>query len=338
LNLLRSCLYSNKKNMRISLFFFSLLLAPCLLFSKGSESRRPYYETVSDLYHPSIKDGYFQVTGVIKNGNTENPIPDAIVTNVGMTNQSTTNEVGFFNLLLPLKDSVVYCYAMNHNEVQIKGPFKNKHNIQVRVYLTEQMAVAYKPLIYLYDAPEAVTLNLKPKGKFTFTYPVSTDGNWIIKTNADGSLTNLSDGKTYPYIFWEGEINALKIEERDHQVSGYLVKTDTCISFLENTLSAYGLNEKETTDFITFWGPKLIEKPYALVQFITAESYENNIAELSINQQPETLLRLYMYLVPLEKDVIPYKLTTPEIAPLNRSGFTVIEWGGSILNAEKNLN
>jgi hypothetical protein len=314
-----------------SLLFSVSLLFIAISFSKSIDFGATNYEIVSDHYQESIEDGYFLIRGVVKDNRTLNPIIGATATTVTMSPQSFTDIGGVFNLKVPLKDSVIYCYASGYSEVQIQGPFKNRHIIQVRIFLMEQQNVVFKPVIYAYNCDQDIQLSLKPKGHFTFTYPQTADGSWSVKTNADGTLTNELDAKKYPYLFWEAEQTGLKIIAEQNQADGYLIQTDTCISFLENTLTAYGLNEKEATDFITFWGPKMIEKPYALIQFLPTETYASNIAELTITPQPETLLRLYMYLMPLDKKELPFELISPEIESVNRKGFTIIEWGGSIL-------
>jgi hypothetical protein len=63
---------------------------------------------------------------------------------------------------------------------------------------------------------------------------------------------------------------------------------------------------------------------YNLIAF-QGDVYTNS-AKLNITPAPDSLLRIFMTYVPLEEavDIQPQQLTTYE-----RTGFTVVEWGGS---------
>ncbi|MBQ2926398.1 MAG: hypothetical protein IJE03_06190 [Ruminiclostridium sp.] len=66
------------------------------------------------------------------------------------------------------------------------------------------------------------------------------------------------------------------------------------------------------------------ENPYNLIAFQT-EAYTDT-AVLTIEPQPDTLLRVFMAWQPLDGpvDIEPQTLTAPA-----RIGFTVVEWGGT---------
>lgn len=307
---------------------------------RGVMTRAPY-EIISDEYNAAVPDGYFALIGHVYDAGTGNPVVDAGITNYveNQSRLSTTNSdsSGYFKMIFPITDSLIYCYKLDLNEVVIKGPFKNRHVVKVKIYLQVQYDVVFKPVIYAYNASGSASLTLKPAGKFTFTYPKS-EGNWEIKTNTDGTLTDLSSGKNYPYIFWEGISEKLEFRTSENKLEGFLIKTDTCIQFLENTLAEYGLNERESTDFITFWGPRISQKDFALIQFLSTEQYGEAVAELSVEPSPDALLRLYMYFMPLDFSDVNVELIEPEIKPFQRSGFTVVEWGGSVLQENQIIN
>ena len=64
-----------------------------------------------------------------------------------------------------------------------------------------------KPVIYLYPTEEVeVTVKLDLKGTLNFIYPDfdPTSGAWHVRAQPDGKLTNIADGKEYPYLFWDG--------------------------------------------------------------------------------------------------------------------------------------
>ena len=97
-----------------------------------------------------------------------------------------------------------------------------------------------------------------------------------------------------------------------------------------------GLNDDEKTDFITFWAPIMTQSEQGFVQFIFNKDYDQ-IADLSITPAPKAIFRVYMLWTPIEKMVE----LTPEpqtIESIDRTGFYVLEWGGSALPAIKKLN
>jgi hypothetical protein len=54
-------------------------------------------------------------------------------------------------------------------------------------------------------------------------------------------------------------------------------------------------------------------------------------ADLSISPKPDHVYRIYILTQPLSIDS-PFEFEAQEIVPIDRTGFTVIEWGGSNLD------
>lgn len=190
--------------------------------------------------------------------------------------------------------------------------------------LIDQPITVCKPVIYLYpekDQPVAVTLT--PKGRFTFTYP-PTNGSWKGTAHPDGSISIA--GKRYPYLFWEGED---KVSQLADYTTGFVVKRDEVVVFLEEKLSEMNLNDKEKTDFITFWGPRMVAAKQGFVQFVFNKAYDD-IATLDIQPAPKEIFRVYMLWTPLDKDT--HLHPDPQVMEkVTREGFYAIEWGGSEL-------
>ncbi|MBO7450784.1 MAG: hypothetical protein J6U54_10480 [Clostridiales bacterium] len=72
------------------------------------------------------------------------------------------------------------------------------------------------------------------------------------------------------------------------------------------------------------------DNPYNLISFPT-EEYEE-IAKLNVVPAPDTIIRVYMVFKPLEDNIEiseDNKLQMPK--GVERNGFTVVEWGGSIV-------
>ena len=178
-----------------------------------------------------------------------------------------------------------------------------------------------KPVIYLY--PEN-TMDIKVKLKFknnklTCVYPKfnENDYTWKIKASPDGTIS-IQD-KNYPYLFWESESYT-----KQDLTNGFIVKADDAEIFLEEKLKKLGLNEKETCDFITFWLPLLLRNKISLCSF-QSEKFNEDFP-LDVNPKPKTMIRVFLSIKKLEKEI---EVEEQEIKEIKREGFTVVEWGGS---------
>ena len=174
-----------------------------------------------------------------------------------------------------------------------------------------------KPVIYLYPEEETeVSVKLAYEGKLTCTYP-AYDGGWKVTAKPDGTLTD-AKGQIYNYLYWEGESDAPCDLSKGFCVAG----ADTA-AFLEDALEKLGLNRREANEFIVYWLPLMEGNAYNLISFDTA-AYEAS-AKLEIEPAPDTLIRVFMtwQASGAYVEMEPMELTAPE-----RTGFTVIEWGG----------
>ena len=178
-----------------------------------------------------------------------------------------------------------------------------------------------KPVLYLYPEEEtAVHVQLTYSGKLTHTYPAYEDG-WRVTAAPDGTLTDAAC-RQYYFLFWEGSTDA------DYDFSlGFCVAGRDTAAFLEEALAALGLTDKEANEFIVYWLPRMEGNAYNLIAFQT-DAYTET-AQLRIDPAPDTVLRVFMAWQPLAKpvDIAPQTLTAPD-----RTGFTVVEWGGCEVN------
>jgi len=195
------------------------------------------------------------------------------------------------------------------------------------------MEVVDKPVIYVYsEEPTACRLKINPHSEFTFTYPKHDEG-WSFTTTKEGQLK--TEKGHYPYLFWEGKTSELTFQKLENKAESYQlnnafqVNTDSTISFLEHQLTALGLNNREKTDFITFWGPKMIQHQYALIQFLVDDEYESVIANMEMEPVPESSLRVFMLFASMDHYSDSIETTPPAFNPLERKGLTIVEWGGS---------
>jgi hypothetical protein len=182
-----------------------------------------------------------------------------------------------------------------------------------------------KPIIYLYPEKEIVVdVKLDLKGELTHTYPKYNDG-WKVKASPEGTLVDAS-GKEYYALYWEGN-NERKFNLKE----GFVVPGEKTAEFLEASLDTLGLNRREANEFIVFWLPILERNPFNLIHFST-DQYEE-IAKLKVSPQPETMIRVMMVYKPL---AAPIEIPLQDLSALKkeRKGFTVVEWGGSLLKSK----
>ena len=176
----------------------------------------------------------------------------------------------------------------------------------------------YKPVIYLYPEKETqVSVNLTLDGRLTCTYPKYGKG-WEVTAFPDGTLID-NKGKTYNYLYWEGETFA------QYDLSkGFCIKGENTATFLEAALEKLGLTRREANEFIVYWLPLMEQNPYNIISF-QGEIY-TDAAQLDVTPAPDTLIRVFMAWQKSDEFVeIPQQeFTAPE-----RKGFTVVEWGGT---------
>ncbi len=177
----------------------------------------------------------------------------------------------------------------------------------------------YKPVIYLYPEEQTevfVELSLKG-GELTCTYPAYGEG-WTVTALPDGTLTD-AKGQTYNYLYWEGETGM----EFDFS-EGFCVKGEETAAFLEKALADLGLTRREANEFIVYWLPMMEQNPYNIISFQT-ENY-TEAAKLTVSPKPDTVLRVFMAWKAAEEYT---ELTEQELTAPERTGFTVVEWGGT---------
>ncbi len=181
--------------------------------------------------------------------------------------------------------------------------------------------VAYKPVIYLYpEQPTDISVRLDYNGTLTVTEPCYGNG-WNVTAQPDGTITT-ADGSCYPYLFWEGENNfSYDITE------GFCVSGADTEQFLLEKLSYLGLSDSEIAEFTEFWLPHMEKNAYNVITFRGADYTDN--AKLDITPTPDTVIRVFMTYAPSDTSVqLPAQQL--EAAP-ERSGFTVVEWGGAVI-------
>ena len=95
-------------------------------------------------------------------------------------------------------------------------------------------------------------------------------------------------------------------------------------TFFTRTLDAYGLTRAERDDFVDYWSEHLVPAPYYSVYPLVDDAVLDPMVALYIDPMPDTVFRLWFVIAP---DEGPLSLPEPDITPIVREGFTVMEWG-----------
>jgi hypothetical protein len=172
-----------------------------------------------------------------------------------------------------------------------------------------------KPNVYLYPEEEqAVSVRLTPlaPGALTITIPEYGDG-WDVTAAPDG----LIDGQ-YGFLFYEADI--VPQYQTDE---GWAVSFEELRDWMEEILPQYGLNEQEVVDFVDYWTAHLPPFPYYLF-FPQDEAICDRLVALQVDPAPDRVLRIWFHIVGAYGR---FALPEPAIAPFERAGFTVTEWG-----------
>lgn len=177
-----------------------------------------------------------------------------------------------------------------------------------------------KPAVYLYPEEQMfVHVLLDPKGEITYTDPLYPEGGWKVWAYPSGDI--LSDYKRYDYLYYEAEVpqDSYALPEE-----GFVVAKDSLPTFLPELVTKLGLNHKETQEFTEYWVGVLPDSAYYQVKIVKQEVLDD-ISPLYITPRPSTVIRVTLHFKALDEAV---SITAPEIAPVTRDGFTVVEWGG----------
>lgn len=178
-----------------------------------------------------------------------------------------------------------------------------------------------KPVIYLYpQKPENVSVKIEVPGVITLSIPRYNNGWNNILAMPDGTL--MYKNNLYSELFYE-----TSQEKSTPPKNGVIVKKSELSLKLSSIVTSLGLNEKEKTEFVSYWLPRLekINNPYVLISVFTGNAKEK-IDKVKIYPKPDTFIQFIMYFkgvnntYPIEPIVLP---KTPE-----RKGFTAVEWGG----------
>lgn len=314
--------------IRRSYFYFSLCLFFLVCFNQSQAQEQ--YKILNTVKDPSLSRGKsgLQLQMFISDTNRYKSKFELIL------NEDTvllnTDSMGYCKYEIDPGNYKLRFVAQFCNDIVVSDSiqFKKEITTHLRIQFTTRpiqingLQYNYdKPVIYLYPEKKAeISVQVKFDGELGFTYPDYKDG-WKVIAEPDGRI--YVNEHTYRYLFWEGQSKSLA---NDFFTKGFIVRSDTLVQFLESTLLNFGLNSQEIQDYITYWVPRMNKNDYNFIHFLIGEEY-NKYASLQISPKPDTELRIFMIwsnYTSKESTIQPQTLPS-----LKRSGFSVIEWGGS---------
>ena len=215
-----------------------------------------------------------------------------------------------FLILYPLVTKTIY--ELNHTTYPIPWYSNNYWR-----------ATLEKPIIYLYpEEKQDINVRLEVEWELIADYPKYDDNikGWNVTAYPDGRV--MHNGKEYSYLFWEA-----LFENNDWDLrTGFIVEGKDAREFLEEKLSYMWLTPKEYNEFIVYWYPKMMNNKYNLIHFAGAD-YDLR-APLSISPKPDSLLRVFMVIKPLDEKI---EIKEQKLSTFERIWFSVVEWWGTLL-------
>ena len=208
-----------------------------------------------------------------------------------------------------------------------------------------------KPVVYLYPStPTKVNVKFLANIQLTTDIPKYVENlGWNVLAKPDGELTDLQTKYTncdifdnshtgseyakesckqnnYPYLYWSGNRIGAEYPKIEN---GWIVEKKDLSTFLDSKLDQVGLTQKEKSDMLDYWIPYLSSKSgnYFKISFLQTKEM-NNLAPMQITPRPDKVFRIFLdwdnYSLKPELEIQPQILDKLS----NRSGFTVVEWGG----------
>ena len=181
---------------------------------------------------------------------------------------------------------------------------------------------AKKPNIYLYPQAETeITVTFENPGYLTSSIP-DYAGKWTLTAAPNGTLTD-ENGYNYEYLFYESLVKKKAFQTEE----GFLVSAEERDEAFRRILTAYGFNEQEINDFIEYWSDYLMDgADYIMYPMLT--DGVDSVMPISFSVKPDSIYRIWFGFALYNGD----EIKTPEITPIVRKGFTVVEWGGAVLD------
>lgn len=179
---------------------------------------------------------------------------------------------------------------------------------------------ALKPNIYLYPIEEMdVTLVFPIESRLLTVIP-DYHQTWEVKVKPSGEIKE--NNQSYAYLFYESMTTVTHFQKQN----GWVIPAENRVEVFEDILQAYHFNQTEIDDFIEFWDERL-DDTQVYIMYPQDTKAVDLAMPLDVYPTPDSIYRLWFIFEAFDDQII----TSPQITPINRSGFTLVEWGGIIL-------
>jgi hypothetical protein len=151
-------------------------------------------------------------------------------------------------------------------------------------------------------------------------------GQWKTIIVEDGQLT-VNGESGFPYLFYES-VTAESLLQTD---TGFAVPIGHRNDVLRTIMEEYGFNQAETDDFVEYWSGKLDDSRNYIAYPQDTEVVDKAMPIRYSGTEIDSFYRLWFYFV--EDEGQAYK--EPGIRQIERTGTTLVEWGGVFDDAKK---
>ena len=244
--------------------------------------------------------------------------------------------------------SILSAGSIFANENSTECDSASTHKIKLFKLKKDKDVQVKKPAIYLYpEKTTQINVKLDKSIEYKTTVPNYNKKGWNVEAEPTGTLRDLQPQYTkcsklpkkqygleyareacgvnkYPYIFWDGTPKA-KVPQKS---TGFIVKKEDIALFLAGKADEMKFNTNEKTDFVKYWAKEMHDTnwDYFKVYFLQNEDVDMYMP-IYIEPKPVSLNRIEIIISKGKKNA---KIEPQTLLPINREGFTVVEWGGLI--------
>ncbi len=175
-----------------------------------------------------------------------------------------------------------------------------------------------KPAVYIYPEHPGrfqVSLEFGAGIRLTASEPEYGDG-WEVAVDSAGRI----DG-TWDYLFYE-----IAMRGAPRIPVGWCLPWDGLTAGLESIITDLGLVASEKEDFLTYWMSRLPRREFYEINPVTGADLEAWV-KLKVVPTPDSNLRFWLFFRGIDEAV---ELQEPVIPAFERTGTTVVEWGGAV--------
>ncbi len=318
----------------ISIIFFSFVFA---VFGKEKIAYSASFKVVSNEKNTKIPKGQYIIEATVYEMPGNAKLGGIVVKT--STKKVLTDSKGWFKMTSKIEDNYLQIERKSLPTYYCENyPIQSQRHIKMKIFIekypmNDDLPAVEKPVIYCYsDKSQSFEMKLNTKGNLSFAYPaLNANQSWSMNLE-NNEMTDAKSKQKYPYLFWESQQENVyfkgEIFKQDKiEINASMVSKSQVVPFLDSTLTVLGFNSQEKTDFITYWGPRMQNANFYMIQFLQNNECEQ-FANYEITPKPDHLNRFYMLFMENETNEFPYFANPQKLKPLERNGFYMVDWGG----------